>query len=201
MPIRQPSYSSLARLLCIAWLPLACAVGVSPEVEDNGAAPDGGGSSPGGALSIGGSAPVGTAGKATTGGNTTSGAFGGSASAGGKAGSTGSGGAGGNATGGAASGGAAASSGGGASAGSSSGGAAGAGTGGSGAGCACPAPVTWMDDTVTSIKPGDCVDVAGAKYLYTGAKVQTWANKQCNPTKQEAWCPDSSNDYKFMACQ
>jgi hypothetical protein len=200
MPIRQPSLS-LVRLLCVACVPLACAVGVAPDVEDNGAAPDDAGSSPGGTLSIGGSAPVGTAGKTSTGGTNPSGAFGGSASTGGKAGSA-SGGAAGGATGGAASGGkAGASSSGGAAGSSSSSGAAGAGAGGSGAGCTCPAPVTWMDDTVISIKPGDCVDVAGAKYLYTGAKVQTWANKQCNPAQQEAWCPDSSNDYKFMACK
>jgi hypothetical protein len=48
---------------------------------------------------------------------------------------------------------------------------------------------------------GDCLDVAGTKYLYTGAKMQTYANAQCNPTKQEAWCTDSGNDYKFMACK
>lgn len=200
MPNRQRPSSSLAlvRLLALGCVPLACAVGVSPEVEDNTSALGNGGSTAGGSLSIAGSDAVTSAGKSSTAG-TTSGAFGGTASTAGAAGKPASNGGGaGLASGGTSSGGAGGS-GGGAGAGGTGGGS--GGTGGAGAGCACPTTVPWMDNTVTSIKPGSCVDVAGAKYLYTGSKEQTWANKQCNPAAQEAWCPDSSNDYKFMACK
>ena len=75
------------------------------------------------------------------------------------------------------------------------------GNGGGGSGCACPKTLTWADNTVLNWASGDCLDVSGTKYLYTGAKAQTYANGQCNPTKQEAWCTDSGNDYKFMACK
>ena len=47
---------------------------------------------------------------------------------------------------------------------------------------------------------GDCVTTAGTTYEYTGTKAQTYANSQCNPGKQEAWCTDSGNDYKFLVC-
>ena len=49
--------------------------------------------------------------------------------------------------------------------------------------------------------PGDCLDVAGKLYLYTGMKAQTWANKDCNPTMQLAWCSDVGADYKFTLCK
>jgi hypothetical protein len=53
---------------------------------------------------------------------------------------------------------------------------------------------------VLSWATGDCLTTGGVTYLYIGMKAQTYANGQCNPAKQEPWCPDSSNDYKFMAC-
>jgi hypothetical protein len=58
-----------------------------------------------------------------------------------------------------------------------------------------------MDNTNLAIATGDCLDVNGAIYLYTGAKPQTWANKDCNPTMQAAWCSDVGADYKFMLCK
>jgi hypothetical protein len=183
------------RVLALAALPLACAVGVTPE-EDNGGTANQGGDPVGGTASVSGSSgSATTAGKPS--GGSPSGAFGGTSASGGKAGSSGGG-----------NGGTAGSiSGGSTSGGSTNGGSGGAGgSGGSGggsgggAGCACPKTLTWMDDTSLSWSTGDCLDVAGAKYLYVGMRMQTYANHQCNPTKQETWCTDSGNDYKFMLC-
>ena len=42
-------------------------------------------------------------------------------------------------------------------------------------------PKTWTDDTNLTFGPGDCLDVDGAIYLYTGTKAQTWANKRLQP--------------------
>lgn len=201
---RAPSPSRLLQLLLLAAVPLACAVGVPPDMEAADTSDDGG-TSAGGSLNVSGTTSMPTAGKAATGGTT--GAFGGSASTGGKGGSSaaGSGGSGGSSAGAAGT----SHGGSGGSGGTASGGSGGAGggsagsggSGGGGAGCACPKTLTWMDNTVLNWSSGDCLDVAGAKYLYTGAKMQTYANAQCNPTKQEAWCTDSGNDYKFMACK
>ena len=193
------SKPALVRVLLLACLPLACAVGVAPEMEENGATGDDGGTAAGGALNVSGSGPSTTAGKTNTGGVPA--AFGGTATTGGKAGSS-PGGVTGSSSAGSSSAGSVSGGVGGGSAGTGGGsaGTASAGTAGSGAGCTCPAPVAWMDDTVVDVKPGSCVDVAGARYLYGGSKTQTWANKQCNPTQQEAWCADASNDYKFTAC-
>jgi hypothetical protein len=196
-----PPKLNLRHALLLALLPMACAVGVAPGVEADDSADEAGSSTGGNSIipSLGGAS--GTANKPTTGGAVAN-AFGGTASTGGKAGSGssgsagakagagGSGGAGGTSTGGATTGGT--SGGGGTSAG---------GSGGGGAGCACPKPLTWTDNTVLNWSSGDCLDVSGAKYLYTGTKAQTYANAQCNPTKQEAWCTDSGNDYKFMLCK
>ena len=193
---------TLCRTLLIAVLPTACAVGVTQEDTGDMSDPvSPGGSASGGKLGTSGSASVlpkaGTTGSA---GSAVVNPFGGTASTtGGTAGSSSGGhssaGAGGSA------GKAGSSSGGtGGAAGSSAGGS-GGGTGGAGAGCACPTKKTWADNTNLSFGPGDCLDVAGAIYLYTGAKAQTWANKDCNPTMQLAWCSDVSSDYKFMLCK
>ncbi len=203
---RAPSTLSVLRLLLLAGIPLACAVGVPPDTADEGGG-DEGGSSSAGTLNVSGSVSMTMAGKGSNGG-TTSGAFGGTASTAGKggtsaAGAGGSGGAGGAAGAALSSHGGSGGAGGGTAGSGGAGGGAGAGTGGSGggAGCACPKTLTWADNTVLSWSSGDCLDVAGTKYLYTGTKMQTYANAQCNPTKQEAWCTDSGNDYKFMACK
>ncbi len=191
--------ASLKLTLCCAFLlaalPTACAVGVEPDFE---AVADVAGSSAGGSLGSSGSTSVipkaGTT-STSNGGSGVASPFGGTSSSGGKAGSSGGGGGGGGGGGsGSASAGSAGS--GGSSAGSASGG-----TGGGGSGCACTAPKPWADNSNLSFGPGDCVDVAGALYLYTGAKAQTWANKDCNPTMQLAWCSDGNSDYKFMLCE
>jgi len=190
-------------------LPTACAVGVDPTFVDDGT-DDGGGA---GTAPVGIGGTLGTSGSGTTlpkagtstGGSAVVSPFGGSASAGTSAG-------GGSAAG--------SSAGGASSAGSSAGGRAGAGgtaaggtgaggtaaggtgTGGTGGGtCACPVKKVWADNTTMTIAPGDCVEVAGAIYLYSGAKTQTWANKDCNPTMQLAWCSDMGADYKFVLCK
>jgi hypothetical protein len=184
------------RALLFVALPTACAVGVEPTFDGNGSDPEGtAGTSTGagGTPSASGTGSVlPKAGTSSTGGSAVVNPFGGAASAGGSS-SAGS------ATGGAS------------SAGSSSGGSAGAAgkgsggsasSGGSGAGgCACPVKKAWMDNTNLALVTNDCVDVAGALYLYTGAKAQTWANKDCNPTMQLAWCSDMGADYKFMLCK
>jgi hypothetical protein len=192
------------RALLLVVLPTACAVGVDPTFEDSGTDPEGtagtstaAGGTPG---TSGSGSVLPKAGTTGTAGSAVANPFGGSASAGTSSGGsstagTSAGGAGGASSAGSSSGGSAG------AAGKGSGGSAGAGTGGSGSGCACPAPLTWKDNTVLAWKPGDCLDVSGAKYLYTGTKAQTYANGQCNPAKQEPWCADSGNDYKFMLCQ
>ncbi|HEX2873786.1 MAG TPA: hypothetical protein VHP33_21165 [Polyangiaceae bacterium] len=190
------------RALLLVVLPTACAVGVDPTFDGSGADPDGtAGTSTaaGGTLGTSGSGSVlPKAGTTGTAGSAVVNPFGGSASAGTSSGGTSAAGtsAGGASSAGASSGGSAGAAGKGGSAG------AGAGAGGSGTGgCACTKTLTWKDNTVLAWAAGDCVDVSGAKYLYTGTKAQTYANGQCNPAKQEAWCADSSNDYKFMLCQ
>jgi hypothetical protein len=162
------------------------------------------GSSSGGTLGMAGSTTVlPKAGSTGSAGSAVVSPFGGTASSGGKAGSS---------SGGQGSAGAGGSAGSAGKAGSSSGGtggAAGGSTGGTGGstggtgtgGCACPTKKTWADNTTLAFGPGDCLDVAGAVYLYTGAKAQTWANKDCNPTMQAAWCSDVGADYKFMLCK
>ena len=195
------------RSLLIATLPLACAVGVKPEFDDGGDdTSETAGAASGGKLGFAGAAAAGAPAKAgssaTSGGSGSAGAvaspFGGTASTGGKAGSSGganSGGASG-ATGTAGGGGS------GGTAGAAGGGAGAGGAGGAGTGtCACPMKLTWADNTNLSWGPGACLDVGGKIYLYTGAKPQTWANKDCNPTMQLAWCSDVGADYKFMLCQ
>jgi len=198
----------LSRALLLAALPLACATEVKPEFEDTGETnlpADTAGTSAGGTLATAGTSSLPKAGTTSVGGSVASNPFGGTSSSGSSSGGAASGGSasGGSASGGTASAGSAT----GGKAGSSSGGAGGgagtggAGTGGAGSGCACPKTLTWMDNTVLNWKTGDCLDVGGAKYLYTGTIAQTYANGQCNPTKQEAWCTDSGNDYKFMLCK
>mgnify|MGYP001602640697 CR=1 FL=1 len=189
------------RALLLVALPTACAVGVDPKFDDSGADPDGtAGTSTtaGGTLSTAGTTALPKAGTTSTGGSAVVNPFGGSASAG-------------TSTGGSSSAGSANGGAGGASAGNSSGGSAGAaGKGGSagagagaggtgGGGCACPVKKTWADNTNMTIAPNDCVDVDGAMYLYMGAKTQDWANKDCNPAMQLAWCPGA--EYKFMLCK
>lgn len=193
---------TLCRTLLIAALPTACAVGVTQEDKgDMSDSVDTGGSSSGGKVGTSGSATVlpkaGTTGSA---GSAVVNPFGGTASSGGNAG---------NSSGGQSSAGASGSagkagsgSGGTGGAGGSSAGGSGGGTGGTGTGgCACPTKKTWADNTNLSFGPGDCLDVGGAIYLYTGVKAQTWANKDCNPTMQLAWCSDVGADYKFMLCK
>lgn len=193
---------TLWHALLIAALPSACATEVQQEFDDNGD-PSGPASGSGGALvtsGSGGVVPMPKAGSSTggNGGAGVSSPFGGSSGSGGKAsagaggtdgeGGTDSGGSGGNATGGS----------GGASAGS---GGASAGSGGGGSGpCGCMKTLAWADNTVLNWATGDCLTVADKTYKYVGTKAQTWANKDCNPTMQLAWCTDSGNDYKFMAC-
>jgi hypothetical protein len=198
---RLPAPLKLTRLLAfaLALFPTACAIGVTAPIEDEGGSGNEAGNEAGGSAALAGAGGVpGSAGKPSSGG-TAANPFGGTASTGGKAGS-GSGGAGG--TGGSAKGGAGGSGGtGGVTGGSGGMGGAGSGGTGGGSGCACPKTLTWMDNTVLNWSSGDCLDVSGAKYQYIGTKAQTYANAQCNPTKQEAWCTDSGNDYKFMACK
>ena len=181
----------LGHALLLAALPIAaCATGVEPELDDQPLLSDdagsGGAPAPQGGSSAGASTPPAKASSSASGSSASP--FGGSAAAGGKAGSN--------------AGGAGASSG----AGSGSGGSAGGGSAGSssagagGSGCACAKTLTWMDNTVMSWAPGDCMTAGSATYVYIGTKPQTYANGQCNPAKQEPWCPDTSNDYKFMAC-
>jgi hypothetical protein len=195
MPYRRhaPLKLVLGRALLAAIASSACATGVEPELEDQPLLSDEGAS--GGALAQGGSSagtasPPAKAGSSAAGGSSAN-PFGGTASVGGKAGSTGGDAGAGTGAGGFGGGGKAG--GGGGSAGSSS-----AGAGGSG--CACAKTLTWTDNTVMSWGPGDCVTAGSATYVYIGTKAQTYANGQCNPAKQEPWCPDTSNDYKFMAC-
>jgi hypothetical protein len=194
---------NLCRALLLVALPTACAVGVEPTSEGDGTDPDGtAGTSPatGGTPGTSGSGSVlPKAGTTGTGGSVVANPFGGSASAGTSTGGsstagTSAGGAGGASSAGSSSGGSAG------AAGKGSGGSAGAGGSGTG-GCACPVKKVWMDNTNLSLVTNDCVDVAGALYLYTGAKPQTWANKDCNPTMQLAWCSDMGADYKFMLCK
>jgi hypothetical protein len=197
---------TLCRALVIAALPTACAVGVEPDFGDSTDPGDTGGGgagvSSGGTLPLSGSTTGGQAPKAgspSTNGGTSS-PFGGSASTGGKGGSA-SGGGGGGGTGGSSTGGTAGSSRGG-TGGSSTGGTGGSSAGGTGGGtCACPKTLVWADNTNLSFVSGDCLDVAGKIYLYTGTKAQTWANKDCNPTMQLAWCTDVGADYKFALCK
>jgi hypothetical protein len=193
----RPAFSRhLPLFVLVAAVPLACAVGVDPEIYDDSATTPEPGTA-GTLTSTGGSnagapATPPKAGTSSTNAGTSNNPFGGSSGTGGKpsttggsAGST----AGGVGVGGASTGGAA---------GGSSGGA--AGSGGSGGGCACTKTLTWTDNTVLNWVSGDCLSVSGKNYVYTGTKAQTYANAQCNPGKQEAWCTDMGNDYKFMAC-
>ncbi len=196
---------TLCRAFLLTALPTACAVGVEPDFEADAADADVAGSSAGGSLGSSGSTSVipkaGTT-STSNGGSGVANPFGGTSSSGGKAGSGSSGssgGGGGSSSAGSASAGSASA--GSAGSGGSSAGSASGGTGGGGSGCACPAPKPWADNSNLSFGPGDCVDVAGALYLYTGAKAQTWANKDCNPTMQLAWCSDGNSDYKFTLCE
>lgn len=80
-------------------------------------------------------------------------------------------------------------------------GSSGAGAGGNGPlTCACPKPLTWQDAASLSWTRGDCLEVDDQLYLYIGTKPQTFANPECKPTRQLAWCTDTTNDFKFMAC-
>lgn len=214
----------LCRAALIVALPCACATGVKPELDDTGDTSEPtetAGSSSGGMPETAGTSALPHSGSTSVGGNPVSNPFGGTSSAGKSGGGTSSAGtaSGGTGSGGASSGGSGAGgkagSGAGGKAGSSAGGSAGAGgkggaDGGGGSGgavatgsCAtCPTPPkTWADNTNISFGPGDCFDVSGALYLYTGKKAQTWANKDCNPTKQLSWCSDPNTDYNFMLCK
>ncbi len=184
----------LGSSLLLVVLPTACATGVEPEAED-GNASEGGSAAQAGSGSLGGTGVIPSAGKPSTTGGSTSNAFGGSSSAGmGAGGSASTGGKGG-------AGGSASTGGKGGAGGGTGGSGTGGGTGGGGpVGCACPTKKVWMDNTVLSWKTGDCLTVGAATYVYTGVIAQTYANGQCNPTKQEPWCADTSNDYKFMLC-
>jgi hypothetical protein len=214
---------TLCRAVLIGALPTACAVGVTQEGPGDTSDPiDTAGSSTGGMSGASGStsalpkagttsSAAGTpavnpfGGSASTagsgsGGQSSAGAAGsggkaGSSSVGGTAGSS-AGGRGGTTSGGTTSGGTT-------SGGTTSGGTSGAGTSGAGGtgspGCACMMAKMWTDDTNLALGPGDCVDVEGAIYLYTGTKAQTWAQAACNPTMQATWC--SGADYKFMLCR
>jgi len=226
MSYARPAHFKLtwSRALLLASLPLACATEVKPEFEDGDYQPpaDTAGTSAGGTepeptagtsnlplsgtTSMGGTEPSNSTGGKSSGGTSTGGKASGGASTGGTASGGASGGkaSGGASTGGKASGGA--STGGSASGGASTGGKAGSSTGGatggSGTGgCTCPTKKTWVDNSNLAFEPGDCLDVAGDIYLYTGSKDQTWANKDCNPAKQLAWCSDVGADYKFMLCK
>jgi hypothetical protein len=187
--------------LLVSAVPSACANGVQQDF-DEGEAPSAGGKGSGGALVTGGSGsvvpPPPKAGSSGTGG-AASNPFGGSASTGGKAtggaggmsggGADNEGGSGGKATGGAS--------------GSATGGASGGsgGSGGSGSGpCACAKTLNWVDNTNITFSTGDCFKVGDATYEYVGTKTQTWANLDCNPTKQMAWCKDVGADYRFTLC-
>jgi hypothetical protein len=206
---------TLCRTLLVAALPAGCAVGVTQEGGGDKSDPvDTAGSSNGGAPGASGSMNVppkagttGSAGSAVgSAGSAVVNPFGGTASTAGNgsggqssAGAGGSGGHGG--SGGSGSGGKAGSGGaGGVTSAGGQGGTSGAGGTGTG-GCACPTKKTWADDMNLAFGPGDCLDVAGAVYLYTGVKAQTWAQKACNPTMQAAWCSDPGADYKFMLCK
>jgi hypothetical protein len=200
----------LLRALLIAALPTACAVGVEPDMTDEGVPSDAGstsGGTGGGILvGVGGTAP--NAGTASSSGGSVTNAFGGTSSGGGGKSGSSSGGAAGDGGSKSGSGGAGGSSAGGSSAGGSSagggaagsGGSSGSGTGGGTGSCVCKQTHAWTDNTNISWVTGDCLTVGGKTYLYTGMKMQTWANKDCNPVMQLTWCTDSGNDYKFMAC-
>jgi hypothetical protein len=202
-----PLKLSLSRALLIAAMPIACAAEVKPEFEDTGDTDmpaDTAGTSAGGTLGTAGSSVLPSSGTTSVGGTkVVANPFGGTSSSGSSSGGSSSSGA---SSGGASSGGASGGSAAGGKAGASTGGSAGSsaggtGTGGAGAGCACPTKKVWADNTTLAFGPGDCLDVAGALYLYTGVKAQTWANKDCNPTMQAAWCSDVGADYKFMLCK
>jgi hypothetical protein len=194
---------TLQRALLIVALPTACAVEVQPNMSDEGGDTGGVSGSAAGGAPLGGMAgsPA-KAGTSSTSGGSVTNAFGGTASSGGKAGS-GSGGSagssGGSGSGGSGKGGSGGSGGGTAGSGGGSAGGSG-GSGGGAGGCGCKKTVPWVDNTNISWGPGDCLTLATKTYLYTGTKMQTYANIQCNPAKQETWCTDSGNDYKFMVC-
>lgn len=183
----------LGPALLLTLMPSGCAVGVEPAFEDEPTV-------------HGGSANGGSAGKATAGGSgagtpsppssagTTSTSGSGANPFGGSAGSGGKGGAGSGGTSGSSAGSGGSSAGSGGTSGSS------AGSGGTSAGCACAKTLAWADNMNLSWASGDCVTTGGVTYLYTGTKAQTYANGDCNPAKQLAWCRDAGNDYKFMAC-
>lgn len=191
------------RALLLVALPAACAVEVKPEFEDTGETnqpADTAGTSAGGTPTTAGSSGLPTAGTtASAGGTKTVNPFGGTSSSGSSSGGTASGG---TASSGASSGGTSSGGSGKGGSGGAAGSSTGGGSGGTGTGtCACPTKKTWADNTNLAFGPGDCLDVGGAIYLYTGAKAQTWANKDCNPTMQLAWCSDVGADYKFMLCK
>jgi hypothetical protein len=182
----------LGPALVLTLMPSGCAVGVEPEFEDlplsdagsSSQAGGGNGGSAGKATGGGGAGAPSTAGTTSTSGSGAN-PFGGSAGSGGQAGQGGKGG----------------STSGGASGGAGKAGSAGAGgAGGTTGGCSCAKTLAWMDDTVMNWATGDCVTSGGVTYRYVGTKAQTYANGDCNPAKQEPWCSDSGNDYKFMAC-
>lgn len=182
----------LGRAVLLGAMPTACAIGVEPDFGEVPLTQNGGS---GGALGGPGGSGAGAGAKAgatSTSGGSAANPFGGSASSGGKAGSSSGGGAGSSA------GGSSGAAGGGA--GGASGSSGSAGSGGGAGGCGCTKTLTWTDNTVMNWTTGDCVTTGGKTYLYVGTKAQTYANAQCNPAKQEPWCPDMDNDYKFMAC-
>lgn len=175
---------AVCKCLLLWAVPTACAVGTEPD-ELAGSGGSGGTEAEGGSAGTGVIPSAGTnstSGTSSTGG-TSSNPFGGTSGGAGKAGSGGSGGKAGGGSGGSAAGG-------------SSGGAGGTG----GALCACTTTRPWVDNTVINWATGDCFSLGTATYVYTGVRAQTYANSQCNPMMQEAWCTDTSNDYKFMLC-
>lgn len=192
-----PLRPAVFKALLILALPSACATGLEPDdVAGEGSAGSSGTEAEGGSGTAG-SSVIPQAGSGSSSGSSST-AFGGTSSTGGKggtgAGGTGSGGTAAGGKGGSASGGAG-------TAGSAAGGSSAGGSGGSSGGaCSCAKTQAWVDNTTISWATGDCFTVATATYAYTGTKAQTYANGQCNPSKQEAWCADSGNDYKFMLC-
>src|SRR6478609_5438691 len=199
-----PNLPRWSRALLLFVVPVACATGTQPSLDDlpivegmAGTTVEEGGSSSAGTDAGGTPGSAGTLPLAGTTGTTagsSSGGKGGSTGQGGKSGSSsggaataGSAGKGGTGTGGSAGGSAGR---GGTGTGGSSGGASGGsgGSGGAGDACGClTAPKPWVDNSVMSFKTGDCLTTGGKTYRYTGTKAQTYANGSCNPAKQETW--------------
>jgi hypothetical protein len=194
------------RALLFIAVPVACATGVEPELDDPGV-PTAGTASEGGSESAGSGGMPGSSGSLPIAGTTVGNGGGGSSNGGGGKSGSGSGGTtagSGGASGGSSSGGrgGTGSSGSGGRGGSTAGGSGGSGgSGGGGSGCTCAKTVDWVASGNVSFNNGDCVKSSGKTYLYTGTKMQTYMNGSCTPGAQMTWCTDSGNDFKFMLCE